>query len=158
MINVFSIHLRHFGECKANWRPHTLFAGKLNPLAIPDNCRDVVLSYLVTKFQKRKNRNDAVIVLLNKLSKKAIFIHWKKTPRALEILPLFQDHFSQKLEFLLQSFSTAIRNLLQNIGPSCKISTLNSGCGAWGANPRSAAVSWKIRGECSGDETWPGRH
>lgn len=83
-------------DCQINKTPNALPAGKLQPLHIPEGCWVTITADFVTEFPTSSNSFDTVLVVVDKLSKRAIFIPTKKTVTAPEVFQLFQDHVFAK--------------------------------------------------------------
>ncbi len=66
-------------------------AGELQPLDIPEQCWDVVTTGFPTELPESTNGFDAVLVIVDKLSKRAIFIATTKSVTAPEVTELLQD-------------------------------------------------------------------
>lgn len=96
MYNDVAQYIRSCKDCQANKTPNVPPAGKLQPRDIPHRCWDVVSADFVTEFPKTKAGNDAVLVIVDKFSKQAIFTPCKKSATAPEIAQLFQDHLFAK--------------------------------------------------------------
>ena len=87
-------------ECQANKETRSLPAGKLQPHRIPNKCWEVVATDFVSEFLESSNGFDSVLVIVEKLSKWAIFIPTKKTNDTVEVTQLFHDHLFSKLGVL----------------------------------------------------------
>ena len=83
-------------ECQANKERRSLPAGKLQPHSIPNKCWEVVTTDFVSEFPESSNGFDSVLVIVDKLSKRAIFIPTKKTIDTVEVTQLFHDHLFSK--------------------------------------------------------------
>lgn len=83
-------------DCQANKKPNTLPAGVLQPLTVPSRCWEIVTADFLTELPETETGLDAVLVIVEKLSKRGIFCALKKTATAPEVAQIFQDKlFSQ---------------------------------------------------------------
>eukprot|EP00171_Calliarthron_tuberculosum_P021854 IDg21854t1 len=78
-------------ECQANKTPNLPPAGELLPHEIPAQCWDVVAADFVTELPRSTNGFDSVLVIIDKLSKRGIFIPTTKNVTAQQVAQLFQD-------------------------------------------------------------------
>ena len=67
-------HVATCRECQSNKTANVKPAGQLQPLDVPDKCWEQVTADFVTKFPKSKRGHDTVLVMVDRLSKRATFI------------------------------------------------------------------------------------
>ena len=77
--------------CQENKSPNSLPAGELQPLEILDRCWDEVTCDFVSELPTSGAGFDTVLVIVDKLSKRAIFIPTTKNGTAQDVAQLFQD-------------------------------------------------------------------
>ncbi|CDF35428.1 unnamed protein product [Chondrus crispus] len=82
--------------CQRNKTPNMNVPGHLQPLVVPDKCWQQVTTDFVTKFSKSRPGNDTVLVIVDRLSKLAIFIPTNENVKATTVYQLFQDHMFSK--------------------------------------------------------------
>ena len=83
-------------DCQRNKTPNMKAAGELQPLDIPTACWSEVSADFVTKFPKSRRGNDAVLVIVDRLSKSTIFIPTTETIDAKEVAFLFECNLFSK--------------------------------------------------------------
>ena len=83
-------------ECQINKQRQEKTGGLLQPLPIPERCWDTVCADFLTGLPETKSGHDAILVIVDKLSKRGIFIPTKKTLSAPEAAVLFQDYLFSK--------------------------------------------------------------
>ena len=64
-------------------------AGLLQPLLVPDWKWEVISLDSITVFPSMKNKQDSIMVVIDKLSKSAHFIHVKSTYKDANIVEIF---------------------------------------------------------------------
>lgn len=83
-------------DCQSNKTENNRPAGQLQPLEVPVSCWEEVTADFLTKFPKSKRGNDMVLVIVDRLSKRAIFNATKETIDAPEVAVIFQDSLFSK--------------------------------------------------------------
>jgi hypothetical protein len=84
--------VRRCALCQAN-KPHNARApGKLQPLPIPENSWDSVSVDFITNLPLTARGNDAIMVVVDRLTKMAHFIPLSGTATAQHVAQLFYDH------------------------------------------------------------------
>ena len=83
-------------DCQINKIPNTRLAGKLQPHDSPSACWDVISMDFVTELPTSSSGFDAVFVIVDKLSKRALFIPTNKTVDTAEAAQLLQSHVFSK--------------------------------------------------------------
>ena len=86
----------HCHDCQLNKVPNTAPAGKLQSHEIPGTVWDVVTMDFLTELPQCKAGFDSVFVIVEKLSKRAVFIPTTKTVTAPEAAQLLQDTIFSK--------------------------------------------------------------
>ena len=82
--------------CQTNKRPNQKPQGLLQPHDIPVKTWDVVTADFLTELPRTDSGNDTILVIVDKLSKRGIFIPTTKDIDAAEVAQLFQDHLFSK--------------------------------------------------------------
>lgn len=82
--------------CQANKSQNLSPAGLLQPLKIPPRCWHTVTTDFLTELPMTERGKDSICVIVDKLSKRAIFIPLTKTAKAIDIAQIFQDHLFSK--------------------------------------------------------------
>lgn len=72
-------------DCQKNKRTNALPSGPLQRLPVPERCWDVVAADFLAELPEGSSGNDAILVIVDKLSKRAIFTPLKKTAIAQEV-------------------------------------------------------------------------
>ena len=83
-------------NCQINKTSNQRPAGELQQHLIPEKCWDVVTTDFLTELPTSAKGNNMVLVIVDKLSKRAIFIPTHKDVTAPEVAQLFQDHLFTK--------------------------------------------------------------
>ena len=83
-------------DCQANKTPHLLPAGEFQPHEVPQNCWHTISADFVTEFPTWTSAYDTVLIIVEKLSKQAIFVPCHKDITAPKVAQLFQDHLFSK--------------------------------------------------------------
>ena len=83
-------------SCQINKTPNKLPPGELHPHDIPSTTWEVVTTDFLTELPISKKGNDAVLVIVDKLSKRAILVATRKDVDAPEVAQLFQDSLFSK--------------------------------------------------------------
>lgn len=83
-------------DCQSNKVPNQVPAGLQQPLEIPANFWDTVTTDFLSELPISENGFDVVLVIVDKLSKLAIFEAVKKTFGAREVAQVFQDRLFAK--------------------------------------------------------------
>ena len=76
-------------ECQQVKVEHRHLAGSLQPLPIPEWKWETISMDFITWLPKSTKQNDAIMVVVDKLSKVAHFIHVKSTCKAIDIASIF---------------------------------------------------------------------
>ena len=79
-------------ECQRNKPSHQKTAGLLQPLPVPDKKWDIVTMDFITQLPLTKKGHDAILVVVDKLSKTIKAIPTKTTVTAPEVTDLFFLH------------------------------------------------------------------
>lgn len=83
-------------DCQRNKMENRKPAGELQPLQIPEKCWEKVAADFVTKFPRNRNGNDTVLIIVDRLLKRGIFIPTSENIDAPQVVMLFQDHLFSK--------------------------------------------------------------
>ena len=75
-------------DCQQVKTEHQYPAGLLQPLPIPSQKWEIISLYFVPRLPKNQNLNDSIMVVVDKLSKKAHFIPVKTTYKAANIVDI----------------------------------------------------------------------
>lgn len=82
--------------CRANKVERQRTAGLLTPHDIPNRCWEHITTDFVTEFPQTKRGYNAVMVVVDKLSKRVVLVPMKKTTSAEEVAHLFEAHVFSK--------------------------------------------------------------
>ena len=83
-------------ECQKNKLPREKTAGMLQSLDVPRKCWEEVTADFVSKFPKSPRGHDMVLVIVDRLSKRAIFVPTNENICAMDATALFHDHLFSK--------------------------------------------------------------
>lgn len=83
-------------DCQSNKMPNQLPAGELQPFEVPDRCWDVVTADFLSEFPKNERGHDTVLVIVDKLSKRSIFVPTSKDIDSPSAARLFEAHLFSK--------------------------------------------------------------
>lgn len=83
-------------QCQANKKPNSLPAGTLEPHDITDYCWHTVTMDFLTELHTTENGFDAIFVIVDKISKRAILVATMKTINAQDAAILLQDFVFSK--------------------------------------------------------------
>lgn len=78
-------------DCQRNKSSYQKTAGLLQPLKIPEVCWEVVTTDFLTELPETDSGFEAIIVIVDKLSKRAIFEPINKSATAQDVAQVFQD-------------------------------------------------------------------
>ena len=76
-------------ECQQVKNEHQHIAGLLQPLPIPSQKWEIISLDFVIGLPKNHNLNDSIMVVVDKLSKAAHFIHVKTMYKAVNLVDIF---------------------------------------------------------------------
>lgn len=82
--------------CQQNKEERAKEKGMLHPHGIPERCWDVLTMDFLTEFPTTEKGNDSVFVIVEKLSKRTLFIPTNKRITATEVVQLLFDHVFSK--------------------------------------------------------------
>ena len=85
-------------DCQVNKVPNTAPAGMLQPHDVPETVWDTITMEFITELPKGKAGYDSVFVIVEKLSKRAVFILTTKTVTSMEAAQLLHDSVFNKFE------------------------------------------------------------
>ena len=83
-------------DCQVNKVPNTAPAGKLQPHDVPETVWDTITMDFITELPKCKAGYDSVFVVVEKLSKRAVFIPTTKTVTSMKAAQLLHDSVFNK--------------------------------------------------------------
>ena len=89
MKNEVSEYISRCIECQQFKAEHRHPAGLLQALPIPYWKWEIIILDFITRLPKNQKKNDYVMVVVDKLSKEAHFIHVKTTYKAANIADIF---------------------------------------------------------------------
>ena len=83
-------------NCQLNKVPNLLPQGKLQPHEIPTGPWDVVTADFLTELPRTTRGHNSILVIVDKLSKRGVFVPTNKEVSSTEVAQLFQDHLFSK--------------------------------------------------------------
>jgi len=101
-------------DCQLDKVPNTAPAGKLQPHDIPHRVWDVLTMDFLTELPTCSAGFDSVLVVVEKLSKRAVFIPTRKTVTASDALQLLQDNVFTKFGLPLKIISDRDPKFISN--------------------------------------------
>lgn len=78
-------------DCQENKVPNELPGGELKPHEIPDRFWETITTDFRTELPKSERGNNAIVVVVDKISKWAIFVPTQKSVSAPEVAQIFHD-------------------------------------------------------------------
>lgn len=101
-------------DCQNNEVPNSNKLGLLQPLEISTKCWDVVICNFLTELPKTKQGFDRILVIVDKLSKKALFEPLRKSCSGVEVFQIFSDGRFAKPSFLAKIICDRDRKFVSN--------------------------------------------
>lgn len=83
-------------QCQVNKKPNAAPSGELYGLPVPKNCWDVVTTDFLTDLPTSTNGQDAIVIIVDKHSKRAILAALKNSASARDVAQIFRDRLFTK--------------------------------------------------------------